>query len=218
MQYQANYCYCCRYATQNVLAQLRQSMAFSPEAIELDKQSSLLQYQPRNVYANMHPTFPSTPQFTTQTELAELFERLPMDTLFFVFYFQQGTYQQYLAARQLKKHSWRFHKKYMTWFQRHEEPKVATEDFEEGTYVYFDYESGKDVCHGNFVHHSADISAEYAYICYSQAGAKESSRSSSSSTRTWRTSWAESTRDFSILCSLYRNASIPGSSRSSNAH
>ena len=47
------------------------------------------------------------------------------------------------AWRQLKKHSWRFHKKYMTWFQRHEEPKIATEEYEEGTYVYFDYESGK---------------------------------------------------------------------------
>jgi CCR4-NOT transcriptional regulation complex NOT5 subunit len=25
------------------------------------------------------------------------------DTLFFIFYYQQGTYQQYLAARELKK-------------------------------------------------------------------------------------------------------------------
>ena len=31
----------------------------------------------------------------------------------------------------------------MTWFQRHEEPKIATDEYEEGTYVYFDYESGK---------------------------------------------------------------------------
>jgi CCR4-NOT transcription complex subunit 3 len=82
------------------------------------------------------------PQFSKEGDVAALLERLPMDTLFFVFYFQQGTYQQYLAAKQLKKHSWRFHKKYMTWFQRHEEPKIATEEFEEGTYVYFDYESG----------------------------------------------------------------------------
>jgi CCR4-NOT transcription complex subunit 3 len=80
------------------------------------------------------------PQFSKEGDVAALLERLPMDTLFFVFYFQQGTYQQYLAAKQLKKHSWRFHKKYMTWFQRHEEPKIATEEFEEGTYVY--YESG----------------------------------------------------------------------------
>jgi len=68
--------------------------------------------------------------------------QLPMDTLFFAFYMQQGSHQQYLAARQLRKHSWRFHKKYMTWFQRHEEPKVTTDEYEQGTYVYFDYEAG----------------------------------------------------------------------------
>lgn len=26
--------------------------------------------------------------------------------------------------------------------QRHEEPKVTTDNFEQGTYVYFDYETG----------------------------------------------------------------------------
>lgn len=103
---------------------------------------------------------------------------------------------QYLAAKELKKQSWRYHKKYMTWFQRHEEPKVrerllmamvgllvgsgaggdrpslrffawpsaiqfipthnnhpdppktqtptqvTTDEYEQGTYVYFDCESG----------------------------------------------------------------------------
>lgn len=47
---------------------------------------------------------------------------------------------RYLAARELKKQSWRFHKKYLTWFQRHEEPKAITDDYEQGTYIYFDYE------------------------------------------------------------------------------
>jgi CCR4-NOT transcription complex subunit 3 len=75
-----------------------------------------------------------------------------MDALFFVFYFQQGTYQQCLAAKQLKKHSWRFHKKYMTWFQRHEEPKITTEEYEEGTYVYFDYESGNVIYMLTFIY------------------------------------------------------------------
>lgn len=51
----------------------------------------------------------------------------------------QGTYQQYLAARELKKQSWRYHKKYNTWFQRHEEPKITTDEYETGTYVYFDF-------------------------------------------------------------------------------
>lgn len=47
---------------------------------------------------------------------------------------------RYLAARELKRQSWRFHKKYQTWFQRHEEPKAITDTYEQGTYVYFDYE------------------------------------------------------------------------------
>ena len=38
----------------------------------------------------------------------------------------------------------RYHKKYMTWFQRHEEPTIATDEMEQGTYVYFDYESGTE--------------------------------------------------------------------------
>jgi hypothetical protein len=56
----------------------------------------------------------------------------------------QGTYQQYLAARELKKQSWRYHKKYNTWFQRHEEPKITTDEYEMGTYVYFDFHIARD--------------------------------------------------------------------------
>ncbi|KAI3822727.1 hypothetical protein L1987_10324 [Smallanthus sonchifolius] len=66
------------------------------------------------------------------------------DTLFFAFYYQQNTYQQYLAAKELKKQSWRYHKKFNTWFQRHEEPRIATDDYEQGTYVYFDFHMGND--------------------------------------------------------------------------
>ncbi|KAM0045331.1 putative CCR4-Not complex component, Not domain, CCR4-NOT complex subunit/5 domain superfamily [Helianthus debilis subsp. tardiflorus] len=66
------------------------------------------------------------------------------NTLFFAFYYQQNTYQQYLAAKELKKQSWRYHKKFNTWFQRHEEPKVATDDYELGTYVYFDFHMGNE--------------------------------------------------------------------------
>lgn len=73
-------------------------------------------------------------------EQSSFYERLELDTLFVIFYYQPHTYAQYLAARELKRQSWRFHKKYLTWFQRHEEPKIITEDYEQGTYIYFDYE------------------------------------------------------------------------------
>jgi len=72
---------------------------------------------------------------------ARLYSKIDPDTLFYVFYYKQGTYQQYLAAKALKDQSWRFHKQYQTWFQRHEEPKSITEEFEQGTYRFFDYES-----------------------------------------------------------------------------
>lgn len=49
----------------------------------------------------------------------------------FVLPLSQGTKAQYLSAKALKKQSWRFHTKYMMWFQRHEEPKTITDEFEQ---------------------------------------------------------------------------------------
>lgn len=69
-----------------------------------------------------------------------LYAKFDVDTLFYIFYYQQGTYHQYLAARELKKQSWRFHKQYLTWFQRHSEPQAITDEYEQGAYVYFDWE------------------------------------------------------------------------------
>ncbi|XP_057664612.1 CCR4-NOT transcription complex subunit 3 isoform X4 [Diorhabda carinulata] len=87
----------------------------------------------------------TTPSYYIQAPLAhsdslEFFQRLATETLFFVFYYMEGTKAQYLAAKALKKQSWRFHTKYMMWFQRHEEPKIINEEYEQGTYIYFDYE------------------------------------------------------------------------------
>ena len=39
-----------------------------------------------------------------------------------------------MAAKALKKQSWRFHTKYMMWFQRHEEPKAITDEYEMVSY------------------------------------------------------------------------------------
>ncbi|KAK5969150.1 CCR4-NOT transcription complex subunit 3 [Trichostrongylus colubriformis] len=79
-------------------------------------------------------------QQPANTEPQRYYLRLSPETLFFIFYYMEGTRAQLLAAKALKKLSWRFHTKYLTWFQRHEEPKQITDDFEQGTYVYFDYE------------------------------------------------------------------------------
>jgi CCR4-NOT transcription complex subunit 3 len=115
---------------------LSESFATTPGAVDNDRNR---QYTPQNPYPTP-ASYPATPSAIFDNPA--VFEKLGTDCLFFIFYYAQGTYQQYLAARELKKQSWRFHKKYMTWFQRHEEPKITTDEYEQGTYVYFDYETG----------------------------------------------------------------------------
>ncbi|KZT38959.1 hypothetical protein SISSUDRAFT_702613 [Sistotremastrum suecicum HHB10207 ss-3] len=90
---------------------------------------------------NPHQTpsyYPQMPNPVLST--SRVFAQLDVETLFYVFYYLPGTYQQYLAAKELKKQSWRFHVKYLTWFQRHSEPQAITEEYEQGVYVYFDWE------------------------------------------------------------------------------
>ena len=48
----------------------------------------------------------------------ENFARFDLETLFFAFYYQQGTDQQYLAAVELKRKNWKFVKKFETWFKK----------------------------------------------------------------------------------------------------
>jgi len=94
-------------------------------------------YLPRNP-CHTPPYYPQAPPQGSDT--IDFFQRLSTETLFFIFYYMEGTKAQYLAAKALKKQSWRFHTKYMMWFQRHEEPKMINDEFEQGTYIYFDYE------------------------------------------------------------------------------
>ncbi|KAJ5118832.1 hypothetical protein N7448_010538 [Penicillium atrosanguineum] len=116
---------------------LASSLTTCPEPGDAEKPRH---YKPQNPF--------NTPLYYPQEPLSifddpRLYDtgRIDTDTLFYLFYYRQGSYQQYLAAKALKNQSWRFHKQYQTWFQRHEEPKNITEEFEQGTYRFFDYES-----------------------------------------------------------------------------
>lgn len=94
-------------------------------------------YVPKDPYPTP-PYYPQTPAGIFDNPA--LYTKFDVDTLFYIFYYQPGTYHQYLAARELKKQSWRFHKQYLTWFQRHSEPQTITDEYEQGAYVYFDWE------------------------------------------------------------------------------
>lgn len=123
-------------ATGRYLGGLQDSFLNMPGANETERQRT---YQPKNPYPTPS-SYPTAPAATFDNPA--FYDKAGIDCLFFIFYYSQGTYQQYLAAKELKKQSWRFHTKYSTWFQRHEEPKITTDEYEEGTYVYFDFEQG----------------------------------------------------------------------------
>ncbi|KAH6604556.1 hypothetical protein Trco_006263 [Trichoderma cornu-damae] len=122
--------------SQSTLSLMKASQLSYPSAFEADIPRT---YRPDMPVPQTGSGFPTQP--LPIFDDPRLYSRIDPDTLFYVFYYKQGTVQQYLAAKALKDQSWRFHKQYQTWFQRHEEPKNITEEFEQGTYRFFDYES-----------------------------------------------------------------------------
>ncbi|EFZ01923.1 CCR4-Not complex component [Metarhizium robertsii] len=123
-------------SAQSTLRLMAASQAALPDVVDADVPRN---YRPDVPMPQTGSGFPREP--LPIFDDPRLYGRIDPDTLFYVFYYKQGTAQQYLAAKALKDQSWRFHKQYQTWFQRHEEPKNITEEFEQGTYRFFDYES-----------------------------------------------------------------------------
>ncbi|KAK8116224.1 CCR4-NOT transcription complex [Apiospora sp. TS-2023a] len=122
-------------SSQAHLRMMHASQTSTPDLVDADAPRK---YRPEHRHSSLSQ-YPQEPLAIFDDP--RLYSRIDPDTLFYVFYYKQGTYQQYLAAKALKDQSWRFHKQYQTWFQRHEEPKSITEEFEQGTYRFFDYES-----------------------------------------------------------------------------
>ncbi|TNV72318.1 hypothetical protein FGO68_gene6826 [Halteria grandinella] len=60
----------------------------------------------------------------------EHFARYDAETLFFTFYYQAGTQQQVMAARELQNKGWAYHQKAQIWYSK---------GTKQGEYVYFDY-------------------------------------------------------------------------------
>ncbi|KAI5449003.1 general negative regulator of transcription subunit 5 [Naganishia albida] len=115
-------------------------------------------YRPKNPY----PTpdyYPQKPHASmVDQHLAQKMSKMELDTLFFIFYYKPNTYEQWLAARELRQRSWRFHKQYLTWFQRYSQPQAITDDYEQGQYTYFDWEG-----RWTFLR-KADFRFMYAYL------------------------------------------------------
>ncbi|KAJ3449630.1 ccr4-not transcription complex subunit [Anaeramoeba flamelloides] len=116
---------------ENLLNLLTNSMKFLP------KKSKFRKYKPTNPI-EVPEFFPSIPP--NSIDDPKTFLKFDSHTLFFIFYYLQGTYQQYLAAQKLRELGWRFHKNFKTWFRRCEEPKEITSEYERGSYTFFDFD------------------------------------------------------------------------------
>ena len=84
------------------------------------------QFFPQRVCAALH----QAPQLT----------RCSLDVLFLMFFARVGTREQLLAAEELQRRGWAYHRKYQTWFQRVGEATSRTDKAESGTYLIFDNE------------------------------------------------------------------------------
>lgn len=62
------------------------------------------------------------------------------ETLFFVFYSQPRDAMQELAAQELYRKNWRYHKELRLWLTKEAgtEPSVKTQTYERGSYIFFD--------------------------------------------------------------------------------
>lgn len=62
------------------------------------------------------------------------------ETLFFIFYSQPRDAMQEMAAHELYKHNWRYHKELRLWLTKEAgtEPTQKTQSYERGSYIFFD--------------------------------------------------------------------------------
>lgn len=134
-------------------AALESGLASAPEPRDSERPRY---YHPRNPYQTP-PYYPQQPHPVLDEK--NIYSRMDLDTLFFIFYYRTNTYEQWCAARELKRQSWRFHKQYLTWFQRLSQPLAITEEYEQGMYIYFDWEN--TWCRRR----KTDFRFEYRWLC-----------------------------------------------------
>ncbi|CAL9736614.1 general negative regulator of transcription subunit 5 [Monosporozyma servazzii] len=103
------------------------------------------------------------------TSLAKIFTKFDLDTLFFIFYHYQGSYEQFLSARELNKNrNWQFNKKDRCWYYKEIEklpPGIISNSntdvnkLEEESWRYFDYKKSwlARRCNPDFVYNEADF-------------------------------------------------------------
>lgn len=69
------------------------------------------------------------------------FAKMELESLFFAFYYQQCSQQQYLAAIELKQRGWLFNKRFSTWIKKEiESSQGKGSKASRALTLYFDFE------------------------------------------------------------------------------
>ncbi|CCF59496.1 hypothetical protein KAFR_0H00860 [Kazachstania africana CBS 2517] len=97
----------------------------------------------------------------SNTSLAKIFTKFDLDTLFFIFYHYQGTYEQFLSSRELNKNrNWQFNKVDRCWYYKEiEKLPPGMNKSEEESWRYFDYKKSwlARRCSPDFVYKKEDF-------------------------------------------------------------
>eukprot|EP00049_Salpingoeca_infusionum_P026493 m.26007 g.26007 ORF g.26007 m.26007 type:complete len:634 (+) comp8781_c0_seq2:109-2010(+) len=96
-------------------------------------------YTPQHRLQTPIPYYPEQPLDQFMTGMG--FSKLDNDVLFFIFYYQQGTKQQLLAASELQQRGFRFHTQHQMWFVSERNPEEVTDQYEIGTFKFFDHKT-----------------------------------------------------------------------------
>lgn len=120
-------------ATNNIKVEIENSILNTPYFKEIEPKYPILKPSKVPSFFPKHPFVHfNNPNF---------YKKFELETLFFIFYYFKESVQQTYAAIRLKQYAWRFHLKYKMWFQRLDEPKLITSEYEKGEFIFFDYET-----------------------------------------------------------------------------
>ena len=129
--------------------------------VDTQPQSSDLNNNESDSVKKDEPIIDETEDIYSRTSLAKIFTKFDLDTLFFIFYHYQGTYEQFLVARELAKHrNWKFNKVDHCWYYKEvTKSPPGMQQSEEETWRYFDYQNSwlARRCNSNFKYSEEDF-------------------------------------------------------------
>ena len=99
------------------------------------KPEDTIYYYPQN-FVNIPTLFPTVPHLLKPN----LYEKFDLNTLMFIFFYQNNLNVKYNIGKELSKRGWMYSKRYTTWFMLVPPAKSKTEDVIEGKFKFFDFE------------------------------------------------------------------------------